>query len=63
MKGTVYKRVVRPVILFDFENMALIKRQEAQLEMLTFPLGVMRMDRIRNKHMRRTAEVRQFRQN
>ncbi|KAL1261288.1 hypothetical protein QQF64_006553 [Cirrhinus molitorella] len=41
--------------------MALTKRQEkelemAELKMLHFPLGVMRMDRIRNVHFRGTVQ-------
>ena len=48
-----------------FEDGGLTKRQEAELEvaelkMLRFSLGLTRMDRIRNKHIRRTAQVRRF---
>ena len=55
----VYKRVVRPTMLFGLEMVALIKKQETELEvaelnMLGFSLGGSRMDRIRNKHNRRT---------
>ena len=47
---------------------SLTKRQEiklkvAELKVLRFSLGVTRMDRIRNKHMRETAKVWQFEEN
>lgn len=32
----------------------------AELKMLRFPLGVIKMDRIRNEFIRGTAQVRQF---
>ena len=53
VKGKVYKMVVRPAMLYGLEAVALTKRQEAELEvaelkMLRFSLGVMRMDSIRN---------------
>ena len=62
MKGKVFKRVVRPAILFDLEMVAPTKRQEterevAELKMLRFSLGVMRMDRIRNDHIRGTVQT------
>ena len=65
MKGKVYKTVLRPTMLYGLETVALGKRQEAELEvaemkMLRFSLGVTRMDRIRNEHVRGTAHVRRF---
>ena len=65
MKGKVYKTVVRPAMLYGLEAVALTKRQEAELEvaelkMLQFSLGVMRMDRIRNEYIRGTAQVGRF---
>ena len=53
VKGTVYKTVVRPAMLYGLEAVALTKSQKAELvvaelKMLRFSLGVMRMDRIRN---------------
>ncbi|KAF7702399.1 hypothetical protein HF521_001682 [Silurus meridionalis] len=53
VKGKVYRTVVRPVMLYGLETVALSKRQEVELEvaelkMLRFSLGVMKMDRIRN---------------
>ncbi len=65
VKGKVYKTVVRPAILYGLEVVALTKRQEkelevAELKMLQFSLRVTRMDRIRNEHIRGTAQVGQF---
>ena len=62
MKGKIYKTVVRPAMLFGLETVALRKRQETELEvaelkMLRFSLGVTRMDRIRNEHIRGTTHV------
>ena len=62
MKGKVYKTVVRPAMLYGLEAAALTKRQEAELEvaemkMLRFSMGVTRMDRVRNEHIRGTAQV------
>ena len=63
MKGKVNKTVVRPEMLYGLEIVALTKRQKAELEvaevkMLRFPVGVMRMDRIGNENIRGTADVR-----
>ena len=65
IKGKVYKTVVRPAMLYGMETVPLTKRQEAELEvtelkMLRFSLGVTRLDRIRNEHIRGTAHVRRF---
>ncbi|KAF7706915.1 hypothetical protein C0J45_4443, partial [Silurus meridionalis] len=62
VKGKVYRTVVRPEMLYGLETVALIKRQEAELEvaelkMLRFSLGLMRMDKIRNEFIRGTAHV------
>lgn len=40
---------------------ALTKRQEAELEMLTFSLGVSRMNKITNEYIRGTVQVDSFR--
>ncbi|KAF7686886.1 hypothetical protein HF521_015279, partial [Silurus meridionalis] len=53
VKGKVYRTVVRPVMLYVLETVALSKRQEVELEvaelkLLRFLLGVVRMDRIKN---------------
>ncbi|KAI5089891.1 hypothetical protein C0J45_20026 [Silurus meridionalis] len=65
LKGKVYRSwcgVVRLVMLYGLETVALSKRQEAELEvaelkMLRFSLGVTRMDKIRNEFIRGTAHV------
>ena len=51
MKGKVYKMVVRLAMLYGLETVALTKKQEAvaELKMLRFSLGVMRMDKIKNE--------------
>ena len=65
VKGKVYKVAVRPAMLYGLETVALTKRQEAEMEvaewkMLRFPLGVTRMDKIRNEYIRGTAQVGKF---
>ena len=62
VKGKVYKVAVRPAMLYGLETVALMKRQEAEMEvaelkMLRFSLGVTRMDKIRNEYIRWTAQV------
>ncbi|KAK3526709.1 hypothetical protein QTP70_032071 [Hemibagrus guttatus] len=62
IKGTVYRTVVRPAMLYGLETVSLRKRQESELEvaelkMLRFSLGVTRLDRIRNEYIRGTAHV------
>ncbi|KAK3538868.1 hypothetical protein QTP86_018772 [Hemibagrus guttatus] len=62
IKGKVYRRVVRPAMLYGLETVSLRKRQESELEvaelkMLRFSLGVTRLDRIRNEYIRGTAHV------
>ena len=52
-------------MLFDLQVVALIKRQETELEvaelwMLRFSLGITRMARIRNKPIRGRACVRRY---
>jgi len=65
MKGKVYKTAVRPAMLYGLETVGLTRRQEAELEvaelkMLRWSLGVTRLDRIRNDHIRGTAHVAKF---
>ena len=61
VKGKVYKVAVRPSMLYGLETVALTKTQEvAELKMLRFSLGVTRMDKIRNKYIRGTAQVGRF---
>ncbi|MCJ8736039.1 hypothetical protein PDJAM_G00254220 [Pangasius djambal] len=62
IKGKVYKTVVRPAMLYGLETVSLKKRQESELEvaelkMLRFSSGVMRLDRIRDEYIRGTAHV------
>ncbi|MCJ8736407.1 hypothetical protein PDJAM_G00257740 [Pangasius djambal] len=62
IKGKVYKTVVRLAMLYGLETVSLRKRQESELEvaelkMLRFSLGVIRLDRIRNEYIRGTAHV------
>ncbi|KAK3506329.1 hypothetical protein QTP70_005304 [Hemibagrus guttatus] len=57
IKGKVYRTVVRPAMLYGLETVSLRKRQESELEiaelkMLRFSLGVIRLDRIRNEYIR-----------
>ena len=57
VKGKVYKVAVRPAMLYGLETVALMKRQEAEMEvaelkMLRLSLGVTRMDKIRNEYIR-----------
>ena len=47
-------------MLFGLEMVALTKRQETELKMLRLSLGVARMDRITNYHIRGTVQVRQL---
>lgn len=54
-----YKTVVNPSMLYSLEIVALKKRQEpeldiAKMKILRFSLGVMRLDKIRNEHIRGT---------
>ena len=65
MKGKVYKTVVRPDMIYSLEAVALIKRQESELEvaemkMLRFSLGMTRTDRIWNEYVRGSAQVRRL---
>ena len=62
VKGKVYNTAVRPAMLYGMETVALTRRQEAELEvaelrMLRFAMGVTRLDKIKNTHVRGTANV------
>ena len=62
LKGTVYKTVVRPVLLYGAETWATTKGQEARLEvnevrMLIWMCCVTRRDHIQNEHIRGTPRV------
>ncbi|TRY93881.1 hypothetical protein DNTS_023788 [Danionella cerebrum] len=59
IKGKVYRTVVRAAMMYGLETVAVRKRQEAEMEvaeMRMFSLGVTRMDKIRNEHIRGTAQ-------
>ena len=62
VKGKVYNTAVRPAMLYGMETVALTRRQEVELEvaelrMLRFAMGVTRLDKIKNTHVRGTANV------
>lgn len=58
MKGKVYKMTVRPLrVCMDpwFGDSGTDKKAGGRLKLLRFVLGVTRMDRIRNEHIKGTA--------
>ena len=62
VKGKVYNTAARPAMLYGMETVALTRRQEAELKvaelrMLRFAMGVTRLDKIKNTHVRGTANV------
>ena len=62
VKGKVYNTTVRPAILYGMETVVLMRRQDAELEvaelrMLRFAMGVTRLDKIKNTHVRGTENV------
>ena len=62
IKGTVYRTVVRPALMYGAETWALKKAQENELEvaemkMLRWVCGVAKLDNIRNERIRGTTEV------
>ncbi|KAI5103545.1 hypothetical protein C0J45_7126, partial [Silurus meridionalis] len=57
VKGKVYRTVVRPEMSYGLETVALTHCGISVYKMLRFPLGVTRMDRIRNEFIRGTAHV------
>ena len=57
LKGTVYRTVVRPAMLYGVETWATIKRQVNEMRMLRWMCGVTRKDKIRNEHIRGTTKV------
>lgn len=57
LKVKVYENLVRSSMLYGLETIAPTKRQEAEinvaeLRMLRFPIGVTRLDRIRNEKLK-----------
>ena len=62
LKGKVYSSVVRPVMVYELETVAITKKQVeemevAEMKMLRFAMGVMRKDEIRNEHIGSTVKV------
>ena len=62
MKGRLYKRVVRPALMYGAETWAVTKAQERKLEvaemrMLRWMCGLTRRDRVRNERIRETVKV------
>ena len=60
--GKVYKRVVRPAMMYGVETWAVKKAQEkkldvAEMRMLRWMSGATKLDRIRNERVRGTTKV------
>ena len=56
VKGKVYSSMVRPVMVYVLETLAVTKKQVeemkvAEMKMLRFAMGVTRKDKIRNEHI------------
>lgn len=56
VKGKVYKMVVRPVMMYGSEMVAVTKRQEVELKMLRFLFVLIRMNMIREEYISGTAQ-------
>ena len=62
VKGKMYKGVVRPVMLYGMETVAVTERQVgkmkvAELKMVRWALGVTRKDKIRNEYVKGTTKI------
>ena len=62
IKGKVYRTVIRPALMYGAETWALKKAQEnkwevAEIRMLRWMCGVMKLDKIRNERIRGTTKV------
>ena len=62
VKRKVYSLVVRPVMVYGLETVAVTKKQiegleVAEMKMLRFAMGVTRKDKIRNEYIRGTVKV------
>ena len=62
VKGKVYSLVVRPVMVYGLEMVAVTKKQVeemkvAEMKMLRFAMGVTRKGKIRNEYIRDTVKV------
>ena len=65
VKRKVYSLVVRPVMVYGHEKVAVTKKQIkefqlAEMKMLKFGMGVTRKDKIKNKYIRGTVKVRRL---
>lgn len=54
MKGKVYKLLVRPALMYALKTVVQTRRQEAELSLQRFSLGV---TRIQKKYIKGTAQV------
>ena len=62
VKGKVYSSVVRPVMMYGLETVAITKKQVeemevAEMKMLRFAMGVTRKDKKRNEYIKSTVKV------
>ena len=58
IKGKVYRKVVRPALLYGAETWLLKKESEvAEMRMLRWMCGVTQLDKIRNERIRGTTKV------
>ena len=65
VKGKVYSSVVRPIMVYGIETVAVAKKQVevmkvAKMKMLRFTMGVTRKDKSRNEYNRGTVKVEQL---
>ena len=61
-KGKMYKSVVRPVMLYGMETVAVTERQVrkmevAELKMVRWAMGVTRKEKIRNEYLKGTTKI------
>ena len=66
VKGRLYKTMVRPVMLYGMEAVAVTGGQErkmeaAEMKMLRFSLGKTRLDKVKNETIRKTLKVKELR--
>ena len=62
VKGKAYSSVIRSIIVYGLETVAVIKKQVKEMEvaetkMLRFAMGVTRKDKIRNEYIRSTVNL------
>ena len=66
VKGRLYKTMVRPVMLYGLEAVAVTGGQErkmeaAEMKMFRFSLGKTRLDKVKNETIRKTLKVKELR--